>query len=728
MRGRTNQGEPRVWTSAALIAATGCAAYANSFGGDFQFDDIPAILQNPTLRHLWPLSAALLPPPGALTVSGRPLLNLSFALNYAISGEHRWSYHALNLLIHIGAALLVFGLVRRTLDSASRFPPAASRQLAMAVGLIWVVHPLTTESVTYIVQRAESLAGFFYLLTLYGFVRAEERCNSETTPATSGPQNRHRRFWLMLSVVACLLGTATKEIIVTAPLSVLIFDRIFIGRSWRAAWEKRKLYYAFLWATWIPLLGFVASTGWNRGETSGFNVRISPIHYWLTQGEAALRYIGLSLCPHPLAIDYGPTYTPMAVACVFFALLAAGLIATAIGVARGRAWSFPAAVGCLILAPTSFIPGVLQFVAEHRMYIPLAGVVAGVVIAIYTEAVRLISAERERNIILAAVLVLAVSALGAATALRNRDYRSSLTLWKEDIATRPQSAIGQANVGTALLQEGRTAEGIPYCVRAVELDPMKPAPHYNLGVAYERQDRPIDAVNEFITAAAINPKLTIAQLSAGRLLNRLKRPATAESILRQALAAEPESADGHANLGIALAAEGRATEAIVEFQRSLQIDPAQPEVEFNLGIALSGQGRIDEAIACYTAATRLRPDYGEAWLNRGVTLAQMGHLAEALPALETAVRLRPDSADAHGNLASALDEDGRKSEAIREYRSALRLRPDYAEAHYNLGYALLRAGEIPAARSEFRAALQLKPDFAAAREILNRLALYPGGS
>src|SRR5665213_945671 len=160
-----------------VIFAAALAAYANSFGAPFVFDDKPAIEENLTIRDFW---NAWSPPPGALPVSGRPVMNLSLALNYAISGNNPWSYHALNLLIHIAAGLTLFGIVRRTIgwsalpsmrfsagDAAQRIEGNALHPLivAFAAALLWTLHPLQTESVTYISQRAESLMGLFYLLT-----------------------------------------------------------------------------------------------------------------------------------------------------------------------------------------------------------------------------------------------------------------------------------------------------------------------------------------------------------------------------------------------------------------------------------------------------------------------------------------------------------------------------------------------------------------------------------
>ena len=183
--------------AAALLAAAALAAYRNSFSAPFVFDDVPAIAENPTIRHLWPIGSVLATPSGGQTVSGRPILNLSLALNFALSGTRVWSYHLLNLLIHVLGGLTLFGIIRRTLPrwSGWRSPPKpgeggspirlATRSadqriggdalhptlLAFLIALLWTLHPLQTESVTYVVQRAESLMGLFYLLTLYGFIR-----------------------------------------------------------------------------------------------------------------------------------------------------------------------------------------------------------------------------------------------------------------------------------------------------------------------------------------------------------------------------------------------------------------------------------------------------------------------------------------------------------------------------------------------------------------------------
>jgi tetratricopeptide (TPR) repeat protein len=757
----------RLWLGPALIVLCACAAYASSFAGTFQFDDIPAILDNPTLRRLWPPWAPLSPPSGALTVSGRPILNLSFAFNYAISGYRPWSYHLMNGAIHAAAALVLFGLVRRTLAilnvsranstgpangavvstgdysrARRRGPTSDGADLpALAVAILWAVHPVNTESVTYIVQRAESLMGLFYLLTLYCFLRSVEGsvARDDQPPSREGFLPRTETgvrgaetggralIWVVLAVIASALGMATKEVMVTAPVVVLLYDRIFIARGWSTALKARKGVYLALAATWIPLFALVAANGWDRGATSGFHVGVRWLSYWLSQGEAVFRYLGLSLWPSSLAIEYGPPLVKGVAAIALFSVVCLAMAATAVGCIRGRTWAFLPAVCFLVLLPTSVMPGVLQFAAEHRMYLPLAAVVTGAVIAARALALRWTALPVRRRSFGLVFACAAVSVcLGVETALRNRVYASELALWTDSISKYPLSALAQQNVGHALLVSGRTDEAIPFCEASLRLDPTKPTAHYNLALAYEEKKRWDDALREFAAAALINPKLYYAQCGAGRLLNRAGKPAEAEAYLRRALSEQPDYAQAHANLGVALNAQGRTREAISEFETSLRQDPDQPDVEFDLGLALDRTGRGGEALGHYSAAVRLKPEFGDAQLNLGVGLAEAGRLQEALTALQTAVRLLPESAEAHGNLATVLDQLGKTDLAIAEYRAALRLKSDYAEAHYNLGNALLRVRDVTGARAEFGEAVRLKPEFGAARQMLDRLNSLPG--
>ena len=210
----------------ALIITFGVLlAYANSLNGPFVFDDTKGIVNNETIRSLWPLSKVLNPPMLATGAGGRPIVNLSLAINYAIGGLDVRGYHIANMLIHALAALVLFGLIRRTLllSSLRQKFGAASQWLAISVALLWALHPLLTESVTGIIQRTESLGGLFYLLTLYAFVRS-----------TEGGESRR---WQIVCVGSSLIGMATKEIMATVPVIALLYDRTFIAGTFKAAWQ-----------------------------------------------------------------------------------------------------------------------------------------------------------------------------------------------------------------------------------------------------------------------------------------------------------------------------------------------------------------------------------------------------------------------------------------------------------------------------------------------------------
>lgn len=218
------------WFCAVLIAMAAVAAYLNTLSAPFVFDDIPNIVENPTIRSLWPVWGPLLPPGAGHAVSGRPVVNLTLALNYALGGTDVRGYHGFNLLIHLAAALALFGTVRRTLGLAwaPGWLRGSAQSLGFATALLWTVHPLQTEAVTCLIQRTESLAGLIYLVTLYCFIRGCE-------PGAAAP-----RRWLGLSLAACWVGVATKEILATAPLLLLLYDRAFLAGTLRGAWRQRR--------------------------------------------------------------------------------------------------------------------------------------------------------------------------------------------------------------------------------------------------------------------------------------------------------------------------------------------------------------------------------------------------------------------------------------------------------------------------------------------------------
>ena len=571
----------------SVLVLAALAAYHNSFSGPFILDDALAITDNPTIRHL---GSALSPSIEAPT-HGRPILNLTFAINYALGGTNPWGYHAFNLLIHLLAGLTLFGLVRRTLlrpPLAGRFGTVAL-PLALAVAVIWLVHPLQTEAVTYISQRAESLMGLFYLLTLYCFVRSADE-TGERQQARGERAEKETRYpqvirplasslWSLASVFSCPLGVMSKEIIVTAPVIVLLYDRTFVAGSFREAWRLRWRYYLGLAAMWVLLLADLRRGLHQQGV--GFDQGVTWWSYALASCQSVLLYLKLAFWPHPLIFDYGFDVVRHAITILPYALVLVLLVAgTAIASWRWPVIGFAGAWFFVILSPTSsIVPVALQPMAEHRMYLSLAAVIGWAVLGLYMWMGR-------RSLVLFAIMAVG---LGWLTVQRNKDYRSELSIWSDTSAKRPDNPRAHSNLGAVLERiPGRLPDAIAEYEAALRINPDAPEAHNNLG---------------------------------------------------SALADIP----------------GRLPEAISEYETALRIKPGYVEAHFNLGVALSKTpGCLPDAIAEYEAVLRIKPDFQAAHTNLGAILANIpGRLPEAISQFEVALQINPDAPGVRDNLKAA---------------------------------------------------------------------------
>jgi tetratricopeptide (TPR) repeat protein len=672
--------------AAAVIALATLAAYANSFQGVFVFDDEPSILSNPTIRHLWPIWPVLLPPRNGETVSGRPLLNLTFAINYALGGLNPWGYHAVNLAIHILAALTLFGILRRTfllpgvlpLPSLPSVLPLPSREragvrgaadtpdaarpastatlLAFVIALLWAVHPLQTESVTYIVQRAESLCGLFYLLTLYCVIRGATLNRDwglaimdwkEPGLPNANPQSPIPSpfFWYSAAVLACLLGMATKEVMVTAPLMVLLYDRTFMAGSFAGAVRGRWRLYCGLAATWGLLAWLVVITGLLPRRSEFF--ASDPITYALAQPRALLHYLALSLWPRPLCLDYNGWPTARSFIAIAPSFIAIGilLVSTLCGAARRRLWSYPGAWFFLVLAPTSSALPLTEMAAEHRMYLPLAAVSAMTVLGVY--GLGRASARRWANgptpfaVCGICLTFIAAGALALVTASRNADYRSGISIWEDALVTLPFNARVHINLGNVLAQQG---------------DFSQAASHFRAAIR----------MNEGCSGDG--------DLSSGRSA-RMADPAYRVNDRRGATQIDACKALAHTNLGNVLARQGNLSEAIAQFQAAIQIKPDYAEAYYNLAVTRVCQGDASSAVTLFKTAIHLRPDFAEAYYGLGKAVSCNGLTCEANRYLRKAIEIRPEFVEARLVLSDLLRQEGKATEAIAQLRETLRSQP-----------------------------------------------------
>lgn len=635
----------------ALIVLAGALVYGTGLSGPLLFDDETSILNNASIRQLTPLSGPLSPPRNT-PVAGRPVVNLTFAVNYAIGGLDVTGYHVTNLAIHLLAALALYGIVRRAL-LLKRVPRGLHDDaglVALAAAMLWVVHPLNSESVSYLTERSESLMALFYLLTLYTAIRA----------ATSG----RPAMWTAAAVVASALGMASKESMVTAPVMVLLFDRVFLYGSWREAWAERRYLYGGLTASWI-VLGAIM---WSVPRTSvGFATNTTPWVYFLNQLPLIARYLWLAVWPQALVLDYGLPRA-LGIADVFVP----GVILVALGgLTLWALWQRPllgflGAWVFITLSPTSsVVPIATEVGAERRMYLPMAALAVLAVVAVRWLVVRGTGApngwfptrwggssleRRARWRIAGAVIGLACVLLGVRTMARNKEYESRLTMAQTVVDRRPH---GRARFMLAdeLIRAGQHEAAVSQLKLATTDYPQA---YFALATVMLGGGRTTEAVTHAQTFIRLVPDSNVVNVARdlmGQALSiegRLDQAAEQFTLLTKATPRDPNP---FVRLGNIRLRQRRFDEGIGHYQAALLLRPNDPEILKQLGLAFSAANRLDDAVEAFYRGVSARPT-DIALLNfLGRTLGSMGRYTEAVGPLRRLVELAPSDVQGRQNLA-----------------------------------------------------------------------------
>jgi Flp pilus assembly protein TadD len=451
--------------------------------------------------------------------------------------------------------------------------------VALVAALIWMVHPLLSETVDYVTQRSESMMGLFFLLTLYAAIRARE------------PRRSLR--WELASIASCALGMASKESMVTAPVAVVLYDLVFEFDSARDALASRRFLYAGLAASWLELGAIMWR--WPRSTVGG--AAVGPWTYLLNQAQMITRYLGLTVWPQSLVIDYGlPRSLTIRDVIAEGALIVALAAATAFAFRRWPAVGFLGAMFFLTLAPTSsIVPITSEVGAERRMYLPLAALVVLIVTlsGILIDRARGRSPGRARTVMGVAigVSVVVIAALSVRTIFRNREYQTQISLWESVVARRPQ---GRARFALAnqFMEAGRHDEAIAQLRAAV---PDFPDARAGLGTELLIKGEFTEGVAVLEAFVQANPSAPNREPARPLIANgyrglaeqsvQQRRFAQAADEARKSLQFNPQSADAHNVLGAALASQGQFDQAVAEFQAALRIDPRHQSAANNLARA-----------------------------------------------------------------------------------------------------------------------------------------------
>ncbi|MBI2339606.1 MAG: tetratricopeptide repeat protein [Deltaproteobacteria bacterium] len=627
-----------------LLALTAFFTYSNTFFGPFLFDDVINIVENPGIRDF----SRFLGLSGARSVG-----YLSFALNYHFWGLNVFGYHLVNLLVHIANGFLVYWLVlllfrSSTFDQRSSVNIGRSKMedrgswIALVAALVFIVHPVQTQAVTYIVQRFSSLVAFFYLLAVV--------CYLKWRLGT-------RAGWYIASLVATLLAMKTKENSFTLPFAIFLVEGIFFRSGAKRRWTP--LIPFFLTLSLIPLAQGDALWDLTGGRFGRDTAEIGRLDYLFTQFRVIVTYLRLLVWPVNQNADYDypvfhSPFIPQVFGSLLFLLSLHGLAFYLLRragrlsplsphlrlIAFGIFWFF------LTLSIESSIVPIRDVIFEHRLYLPSVGFFSAMAVVLAGAFER----WKKARVPIALFVCASLAGFAVATHRRNEVWKDDLTFWRDVVGKSPAKARGHHGLGMAYSERGMREAAVEEYKTALRLKPDYAEVHNNLGRVYKEQGRLPEAIAEFQAALQSSPDYSVTRNNV--MFDRLD--------------------------------EAGLERAVRKFASGLLVNTNNATVHNNLGAVYKEQGRLPEAIAEFQAAIRLNPDYASAYNNLGVAYRAEGRPEEAVEAYKKAVRLRPDDIDARFNLGNIYSAQGNWEEAIREYQAVLRLNPADGEARENL--------------------------------------------
>ena len=586
--------------------------YTSTLTGPFIFDDKPNIRQNPHIRleRLSPggiASAAFESP-----AKHRPVANISFALNYYFHRYNPVGYHFVNILIHIINGILLYLFTKATLQTPTLktdFERLAAGWIPLFTAFIWTLHPLQTQSVSYIVQRMNGLATMFYLLCLWFYVKYRLLKKTE------------RSFWLLFCCTASgVLAIGSKEIAASLPIFIILYEWYFF-QNLSFHWLKKKLPFiagALVLFAILSLL-FLGADPLDRITAGYLNRSLTVAQRVLTEFRVVIFYLSLLIWPHPSRLNLDHEFMiSHSLIDPITTLLSIVAIAGAIGAAIYFAKKAPLVSFSILwffgnLVIESSVIG-LEIIFEHRTYLPS-------LMLVFTLVSLAFKYLKPRQFCIPALCIL--MAVGAFwTYQRNRVWSDAITLWQDCVTKSPGKERPYNNLGVALAQAGQTQAAIENYRAAIKINPNYGNAHYNLGSALARTG---------------HLQIGIAHMT-------------------RALELQPDNYEAHNNLGIALLMQGAPQKAAIHFQKALEINANYASAHNNLGIAMKRQHHLSEAVFHFKEALRLNPAYAEAHNNLGIAYRDQGNFKAADLHFSQALRINPGFESARKNF-----EENRKN-------------------------------------------------------------------
>ena len=695
----------------SIIAIIGLLAYSNSFDVPFYFDDY-ANIQHPDVQindiSRDTISKALLDG----HIRSRPVSNFSFALNHYFSGDRVQSYHLVNVFIHCLAGIILFFLFKETCKTpAVELPHKDSWLIAFFAALIWVSHPLCTQSVTYVVQRMNSLSSMFYIVSLLFYIVAR-RCIGE-----------RKKKWTIESVTFFLLALAagflamgSKEIAATLPLTIFIYEFYFFRKS-NVKWLKKNI----VWIGVIVLIPVALAWFYTNGNLEGallakYETRSFTLEQrLLTQPRVIMIYLSLIFYPHPdrLFLDHDVSLSSGLFDPFTTLLSISGLVAI-VFVVIWTAKKSPLVSFSLLwffitqLVESTIVP--LEIMYEHRTYLP-SMFIAFLFVYLSTKVLRSFN--------IAAPIFLSIIILFSWwTFKRNEMWRDPVALWLSNTIAYPQNARAHNNLGTKYIKLDSYAEAEAHFEKALSIKPRSADVLNNLAAvalhkgnlelaencyrsALEYKPRYISArmalaylyvitqrfdlaQQQYKSVYELAPEYSTVNMKLGQMELLKNNPEKALLFLQTALPRQKQNKALHAALAEAYRRLGDAEQSIYHFEELLKIDYGNLIALYNLALLYSETGELEKAESYYTRAYSIQTQMVPVAYNYGNFLLRSGRLESAEKAYQKMVRFAPVLADSHNNLGLIYIQQEHYNEALMHFMKALDITPRHKVAKRNV--------------------------------------------
>jgi Tfp pilus assembly protein PilF len=598
--------------------------YANSIRNDFtNWDDLSLVVENSAIRSLSidNLIEIFTPKAGK---TYQPVRVVSYAIDYYFWRLNPLGYHLGNIALHGFSAVILYLLLGSLLNQIRPESSLESnRIIALLASLLFAVHPVNVEAVTWISSRKYGLLAFFYFSSFYFYIKHSEK-------------GRYHRMYYALSIVSYVLSLLSSPFSVTLPAILFLYDYCRIrDMNLYNILKSRLLSYLFYIV--LSMSQFIIL--WNSFTTTPGpepaikSHEMNNIFYtFLTMLRVLYDYIKNLIFPlwlNNMYVDYTSTsvfeYKVILSLLVIFFLI--GILFFQVR-ADNKINLFCLGWFVLTWLPVSNIIPISTKMADRYLYLPAVGLFLLFSLSVYNTSHRWFSLKA-KQFVTVPVIAFLVFSLCYLSIDRNRVWANSQTLWEDSLRKAPAYWVPHMNLGLTMAQQGKIEEAISYYRESLRLNPNSVHTHNNLGVVLLERGQIGDAISHYVVAL------------------RLKS----------------DYAETYNNLGVALFRLGDFDKAIAHYRKALRLDPNFGKAHNNLGNALVEQGRFTEAISHYSKALETKARYPEAHNNLGAALAQQGKLNEAIIQFENALRLKPDYAQARANLRTARQMVGKTNEA-----------------------------------------------------------------